>query len=270
EQRAGGGSSPGGEELLSGISAALPASSLFLLDLLRDSLLPPPDLLLHYGFGDLRAASGLKVLNGFLSERSYIEGRTWQCSTPCPAPRQLTWSMRCAGTTTSLSYSQRSSLPGVKKASRSVRPSRIGRHHHRLRPSAPKEEEDDDDDIDLFGSDEEEDEEAERLKEERLAQYAAKKSKKPTIIAKSSLLLDVKPWDDETDMKQLEALVRSISMEGLLWGQSKLLPVGYGIQKLQINCVIEDDKVGTDMLEEQITAFEDFVQSMDVAAFNKI
>nr|ACM09080.1 Elongation factor 1-beta [Salmo salar] len=43
-----------------------------------------------------------------------------------------------------------------------------------------------------------------------------------------------------------------------------------GIKKLQIGCVVEDDKVGTDQLEEQITAFEDYVQSMDVAAFNKI
>lgn len=51
---------------------------------------------------------------------------------------------------------------------------------------------------------------------------------------------------------------------------AKLLPVGYGIKKLQIACVVEDDKVGTDQLEELITAFEDYVQSMDVAAFNKI
>lgn len=49
-----------------------------------------------------------------------------------------------------------------------------------------------DDDIDLFGSDEE-DEEAERLKQERLEAYAAKKAKKPAVIAKSSILLDVKP-----------------------------------------------------------------------------
>ncbi|KAG9333038.1 hypothetical protein JZ751_013915 [Albula glossodonta] len=35
-------------------------------------------------------------------------------------------------------------------------------------------------------------------------------------------------------------------------------------------CVVEDDKVGTDMLEEEITKFEDYVQSVDVAAFNKI
>ncbi|XP_065132797.1 eukaryotic translation elongation factor 1 delta a (guanine nucleotide exchange protein) isoform X10 [Paramisgurnus dabryanus] len=128
---------------------------------------------------------------------------------------------------------------------------------------------DDDDDIDLFGSDEE-DEEAERIKAERVKEYAQRKSKKPALIAKSSILLDVKPWDDETDMKKLEQCVRSVQMDGLLWGASKLVPVGYGIKKLQIGCVVEDDKVGTDFLEEEITKFEDFVQSVDVAAFNKI
>lgn len=131
-----------------------------------------------------------------------------------------------------------------------------------------EEEEDDDDDIDLFGSDE--DEEAEKLKEQRLKEYAEKKAKKPALIAKSSILLDVKPWDDETDMAKLEECVRSVQADGLLWGTSKLVPVGYGIKKLQIACVVEDDKVGTDMLEEEITKFEDYVQSVDVAAFNKI
>lgn len=35
------------------------------------------------------------------------------------------------------------------------------------------------------------DEEAEKLKQERLASYAAKKAKKPTVIAKSNIVLDV-------------------------------------------------------------------------------
>ncbi|XP_078721806.1 elongation factor 1-delta isoform X4 [Lampetra fluviatilis] len=126
-----------------------------------------------------------------------------------------------------------------------------------------------DDDIDLFGSDED-DGVAEKLREERVKAYSEKKAKKPVLIAKSSIVLDVKPWDDETDMAELEAKVRSVSMDGLLWGASKLLPVGYGIKKLQIQCVVEDDKVGTDILEEEITKFEDHVQSVDVAAFNKI
>ncbi|XP_006879314.1 PREDICTED: elongation factor 1-delta isoform X4 [Elephantulus edwardii] len=132
-------------------------------------------------------------------------------------------------------------------------------------------EDDEDNDIDLFGSDEEEeDKEAARLREERLRQYAEKKAKKPVLVAKSSILLDVKPWDDETDMAQLEACVRSIQLDGLTWGASKLVPVGYGIRKLQIQCVVEDDKVGTDLLEEEITKFEEHVQSVDIAAFNKI
>jgi len=134
-----------------------------------------------------------------------------------------------------------------------------------------EEKKDDDDDVDLFGSDSEgEDAEAEKIREERLAAYAAKKSKKPVLIAKSSLILDVKPWDDETDMKALETEVRKIETDGLLWGASKLVPVAYNIKKLQITCVVEDDKVSIDWLTEQIQEIEDFVQSVDIAAFNKI
>jgi len=134
-------------------------------------------------------------------------------------------------------------------------------------------QDDDDDDFDMFGSDEEEEEETEEekaKKAELLKKYHEKKSKKPVIIAKSNIILDVKPWDDETDMVEMERLVRTIEMDGLLWGDSKLVAVGYGIKKLQISCVVEDDKVGTDVLDEQISAFENHVQSIDIAAFNKI
>jgi len=130
---------------------------------------------------------------------------------------------------------------------------------------------DDDDDVDLFGSDdEEEDSEAAKIKAQRVAEYAAKKSKKPTLIAKSNVILDVKPWDDETDMKELEKCVRSVVMDGLLWGTSKLVPLAYGIKKLTITTVVEDDKVSIDELVEKLQEHEDFIQSVDIAAFNKI
>jgi len=132
-------------------------------------------------------------------------------------------------------------------------------------------DDEDSDDDDLFGSDsEEDDEEAERIKQERLKAYAEKKAKKPGPIAKSNIILDVKPWDDETDMVEVEKLVRTIECDGLKWGASKMVKIAYGITKLQIMCVVEDDKVGTDFLEEKITGFEDHVQSMDIVAFNKI
>jgi len=136
-------------------------------------------------------------------------------------------------------------------------------------PATQTKDEDSDSDFDPFGDDDD-DSSADEETKKALEAYHAKKAKKPAVIAKSSLLLDVKPWDDETDMGELEKKVRTIAMDGLLWGAAKLIPVGYGIKKLQINCVIEDDKVSTDDLEENIVAFEDFVQSMDIAAFNKI
>lgn len=81
----------------------------------------------------------------------------------------------------------------------------------------------------------------------------------PVLIAKSNIILDVKPWDDETDMKALEEAVRAISTDGLLWGAAKLVPLAYGIHKLQISCVVEDDKVSVDWLTEEIEKNEDFV-----------
>jgi len=135
----------------------------------------------------------------------------------------------------------------------------------------PAPADDDDDDVDLFGSDDEEDdEEKKRITEERLAAYAAKKAKKPQVIAKTSVLLDIKPWDDETDHNKMLESVKSIEMDGLLWGASKLIPIGYGIKKLQVMCTVEDEKVSVDELSEKIEEFEDYVQSVDVAAMNKI
>merc|ERR1711937_650608 len=123
-------------------------------------------------------------------------------------------------------------------------------------------------------AEEEDDAEAEKLKAERIAAYnarkAAKEDKKGKVIAKSNIILDIKPWDDETPLDKLEESIRSITMDGLLWGTAKLIAVGYGIKKLQITCVIEDDKVSMHDLEEQIVGFDDYIQSMDIVAFNKI
>jgi len=142
-------------------------------------------------------------------------------------------------------------------------------------PAAPAKEEEDDDDeeVDLFGSDSEEEEESAdkvRIREERLKAYAEKKSKKPALIAKTSVLLDIKPWDDETDMDAMLKAAKTIEKEGLVWGAHKLVPVGYGINKLQLMCVVEDEKVSIDELCEQISEFEDFVQSVDISAMSKI
>ena len=92
----------------------------------------------------------------------------------------------------------------------------------------------------------------------------------PALIAKSNVILDIKPWDDETNMQEMEAEVRKITADGLLMGASKLVPLAYGIHKLQMSVVIEDDKISVDWLTEEIEKIEQYVQSVDIAAFNKI
>lgn len=174
---------------------------------------------------------------------------------------------------------------------------------------AAAEEDDEDVDL-FGSDDEEEDAEAARVREERLAEYRKKKEGKTKPAAKSVVTMDVKPWgmlispcfgrgplyshvplsaggripytlfvdanrcclstDDETDMAALEESVRSIEKDGLTWGASKLVPVGYGVKKLQINLVVEDDKISLEELEEQIREFEDYVQSCDVVAMQKL
>jgi len=138
--------------------------------------------------------------------------------------------------------------------------------------AAPAADDDDDDDVDLFGSDSEseDDEEKKKRTEERLKAYHAKKSTKKAVIAKTSVCLDIKPWDDETDMNEMLKNVKTIEKDGLVWGASKLVPVGYGINKLRIVMVVEDEKVSIDEVQEQIAEFEDFVQSVDVESMQKI
>ncbi|EAU87784.1 elongation factor 1 beta/delta chain [Coprinopsis cinerea okayama7 len=212
----------------------------------------------------------LGTLEAHLATRSYVEGYTpsqadvhvFKAISAAPDaaanPNVARWYKHIQ------SYAaEHDSLPGSSKA---------GEAFFGDAAAAPAKEAaaEDDEDIDLFGSDDEVDEEAERIKAERVREYEAKKANKPKTAAKSVVTLDVKPWDDETDMVELEKSVRSIEQDGLLWGASTLVAVGFGIKKLQINLVIEDDKVSLDELQEKIAEFDDYVQSTDIAAMQKL
>jgi len=154
-------------------------------------------------------------------------------------------------------------------------------------PPAKKEEEaeeseDEDDDCSdfSFGDSDSEDDEAkaaqEALKAKRIKEYndrkAAKAATKGVVAAKSMITLDVKPFDDETDLDALAAKIKAeIAMPGLVWGQKhEKKPLAFGIFKLVVTAVVEDDKVSTDDLTEKIEEYEDEVQSVDIAAFNKL
>ena len=100
---------------------------------------------------------------------------------------------------------------------------------------------------------------------------AAGKDKKKALVAKSLILWEVKPWEAETDLDEMARLVLSIQMDGLEWKtEYKKEPIAYGVYKLVIGAVVEDEKVSTDDVQEKIEAFEDHVQSVDIVSFNKL
>jgi len=43
---------------------------------------------------------------------------------------------------------------------------------------------------------------------------------------------------------------------------AKLVPLAYGIHKLQISCVVEDEKVSIDWLQETLQEIEEYVRNM--------
>ena len=145
---------------------------------------------------------------------------------------------------------------------------------------APKKEESDDDDDFKFSDDDDEDDapkesamqKMKRLNAEKKAAdaKAASTKKKAGPVLKSNVVIDVKPWSDETDLNEMEKTVRSIEMDGLVWGDSKFVEMAYGIKKLQISTCIVDELVGLYDLEDRIQQFEDLIQSTDIVAHNKI
>ncbi|KAK9485146.1 hypothetical protein V1527DRAFT_467675 [Lipomyces starkeyi] len=225
------------------------------------------------GFGDLTSATGLARLNDFLLTESFISGYT-----PSQAdvivfkavgsnPDAKTYPNAARWYSNIASYeSEFSDLAGDASADITS----FGPELAAEEPAPAAEEEEDD--VDLFGSDdEEEDAEAEKLKQQRLAEYAAKKAAKgPKPAAKSIVTLEVKPWDDETNLDDLLENVKAIEMDGLVWGAHQWIAVGYGIKKLQINLVVEDEKVSLDDLQAAIEEDEDHVQSTDIAAMQKL
>ncbi|CAA0813175.1 Elongation factor 1-beta 1 [Striga hermonthica] len=167
-------------------------------------------------FSDLHTEAGLKALESFLAGKSYISGnkltkddvKVYAALLKEPSadlyPNASKWygaiSAKLAasfpGTAVGVSIGGQAAVAPAKETKESAA-------------------DDDDDDLDLFGDETEEEKKAAEARE-----AAAKASAKKKESGKSSVLMDIKPWDDETDMKKLEEAVRSVEMPGLFWGAS--------------------------------------------------
>lgn len=124
------------------------------------------------------------------------------------------------------------------------------------------------DDMDFFG--EQTEEEKKQLEELKKKKDDKKKDKKKDV-QKSLILLEVKGWESDQDLDALALKIQTVQMEGLQWkSEYKLAEVAFGVKKIVIGLVVEDDKVSVDDIIDQLQAWEDEVQSVDIISFNKL
>ncbi|GBG24342.1 Elongation factor 1-beta [Hondaea fermentalgiana] len=210
----------------------------------------------------LNTPAGMGKLNGFMSSRSYVSGFE-----PSQEDVKLVKALegvevdqkkaahvaRFLKHMNDFSESERSAWPEAGAAA-----------------AGGAAEEEDDDDFDLFGDDDEEAEKA--LAEKMAAEKAARKAGKGKG-ERSLIVLEVKPYDAETDLEVLAKGIKKFEHEGIQnWGKEhKLLPVAFGIKKLAISAVVYDDLMGVDGLSDLIEEkYGDLIQSIDVQAMSKV
>lgn len=134
-----------------------------------------------------------------------------------------------------------------------------------------KEEKTEDDDFDPFAEETEEDKaNLEKMKEKN--KDDKKKKKKKEEIAKSLILLEIKGFESDQDLDALaKKVINEVKRDGLVWKtEYKLQEVAFGIKKILIGVVVEDEKVSIDDVVDEITGWEDEVQSVEIVAFNKL
>lgn len=221
-------------------------------------------------FGNLTTDAGLKKLDEHLATRSYVDGFAASAH-DVAVLAQLSANVDAAKYKhVARWFSHISYLKSTGRVSAGP-VAEVKAAAPAAAPAAEAKKESNDDD---FSLDDDEDDAAgaaaiEALKKKKAEEEAKKKKEKVPVIARSSIILDVKPIGEETDMAALEANVRKITIDGLTWCGSELIPVAYGIKLLRIIANVIDDKVAVDDVQDQIAEIED-CQSSDIFAFNKL
>lgn len=107
----------------------------------------------------------------------------------------------------------------------------------------------------------------------KLRKEAEERAARKMKNAKSMIVLEVKPFDADTDLESLALNIKKLTHEGIQnWGQEhKLEKIAFGIKKLIISVIVFDAKIGVDDITDLIMEkYEEEVQSVDVHSMSKV
>lgn len=123
--------------------------------------------------------------------------------------------------------------------------------------------------MDVFGEETEEDKKAKE--EMKKKNKENKKGKKKKEVDKSHVILEVKGWDADQDLESLaKKIISTIKKDGLSWNTGyKLEEVAFGVKKLVIAFLAEDEKCSVQEIVDELESWENDIQSVEVVSFNK-
>lgn len=86
------------------------------------------------------------------------------------------------------------------------------------------------------------------------------------------VVLDVGITSVEVDIVALATqIIAEVKIDGLAWKSDyKLVDIAYGLKKLQIGLVIDEDKVNINEVVGRLQAYVDQVYSVDIVLYNNI
>jgi elongation factor 1-beta len=79
-------------------------------------------------------------------------------------------------------------------------------------------------------------------------------------------ILDIQPWNEDTDVAHQEAVRAPGSVPADL-GNSTLVPLDYGVPKTWVKCVEEADMVIIRLRKEVISESQEHVRNANITAF---
>jgi elongation factor 1-beta len=217
-------------------------------------------------FKNLDSAAGLKKLNDFLADNSYLSGYS-PSQADNAAFNQISNLDRAAYPHVSRWFNHIAWFSAESRQGWSGDDAKCAPAKKAAAPAADDDSDDDMDFDDMLGDSDDDEETAALLaaKSDQVKAIQARQAAK-AHKAKSNLTLDIKPYDAETDMNEVQNQVKSIKMEGLTWLGGSLIDVAFGVKKLRIMCQLVDVLLSPDDVREQVEDIED-VQSTDVFAF---
>ena len=108
------------------------------------------------------------------------------------------------------------------------------------------------------------------MKKNRKKEKEGKKGKKKEVD-KSHVILEVKGWEADQDLEALaKKILSTVKKDGLSWNTGyKLEEVAFGVKKLIIAFLVEDDKCSVQEIVDELESWENDIQSVEVVSFNK-